>query len=47
MTLLCRECGEEMLIDEHGISNHIIEGLVDHDKDADHVAVAEELNQAD
>jgi hypothetical protein len=40
--ILCRECGQEMEIVEGGISHHLTAaGDVDHDRDADHVAVAD------
>ncbi|APD92057.1 hypothetical protein BM525_19435 (plasmid) [Alteromonas mediterranea] len=42
MTLLCRECGNEMQINENGVSNHLDDGLVDYDQDADHVAITDE-----
>lgn len=38
----CKECGQEMDVDEFGISNHVIDGAIDHDADADHVALQEE-----
>lgn len=41
MTLLCRECGNEMQIDENGVSNHLDDGFIDYDQDADHVAIAD------
>jgi len=42
-TMLCRECGEPMFIEENGVSHHEGGGLdgIDYDRDADHVAVAE------
>lgn len=43
--ILCRECGAPMLIDESGVSYHVSEDTpdgVDHDADADHVAVSED-----
>jgi hypothetical protein len=41
-TLLCRECGNEIQIDDNGISNHLDDGFIDHEQDADHVAIADE-----
>ncbi|APE04170.1 hypothetical protein BM526_19570 (plasmid) [Alteromonas mediterranea] len=42
-TLYCTECGNDMKIDENGISNHIDnDGSIDYELDADHVAIAEE-----
>jgi len=39
--MICRECGQEMKI-EAGVSYHLdADGNVDHDADADHVAIAE------
>lgn len=36
----CDECGQDMLIQDDGVSHHIDEaGNVNHDQDADHVAV--------
>lgn len=41
--LHCDECGQTMMIDSSGVSNHIDDdGNVDHDKDADHVAYTTE-----
>lgn len=42
-TMLCRECGEPMFIEENGVSHHEGGSLdgIDYDRDADHVAVAE------
>jgi hypothetical protein len=37
---VCFYCGNPMKIDEGGVSNHLLgSGDVDHDADADHVAV--------
>lgn len=39
----CYECGEAMEIDSNGIANHVDEdGNIDHERDADHVAVDDE-----
>lgn len=35
----CAECGDEMSVGANGVSHHITDGEVDHDKDADHVAI--------
>lgn len=42
-TMLCRECGEPMFIEDNGVSHHEGGGLdgIDYGRDADHVAVAE------
>lgn len=42
-TMLCRECGEPMFIEEDGVSHHEGRGLdgIDYDRDADHIAVTE------
>lgn len=37
--MICRECSNEMEIDYNGISNHINNDGIDHDEDADHVAI--------
>ena len=43
--IFCRECGEECRVNDDGTSNHVFDALhenaeeVDHDRDADHVAV--------
>jgi hypothetical protein len=40
--ILCRECGDPCVVNEDGTSNHIDDfGGVDHDKDAEHVALPE------
>jgi hypothetical protein len=41
MSSYCTECGNEMEIDQNGISNHLVDGEIDYDADADHVALAE------
>tara|TARA_Y100001934_G_C12187073_1_gene694501 strand:+ start:253 stop:378 length:126 start_codon:yes stop_codon:yes gene_type:complete len=38
----CKECGQEVEVDEFGISNHVVDGAIDHDSDANHVALPEE-----
>lgn len=40
--LHCRECGEAMFIDGNGVSYHGEPDDVDHDTDAEHVAVSDE-----
>lgn len=42
-TMLCRECGKPMFIEDNGVSHHEGGGLdgIDYNRDADHVAVAE------
>ena len=42
--LVCRECGEDMWIDEDEVSHHWGNGPdnIDHDLDEDHVAIADE-----
>jgi hypothetical protein len=42
MPYICKECGDPMTIDSEGVSNHLDDGLVDYDKDAEHVAIADE-----
>lgn len=38
----CRECGNPMMVGDDGVSHHLSDdGWVDHDLDADHVAIAE------
>jgi hypothetical protein len=38
--LLCSECGGDMIITDEGVAHHVDgDGSVDHDKDADHVAI--------
>lgn len=42
-TMSCHECGGAMRIDSSGVSNHLDDnGNIDHDTDANHVAVADE-----
>jgi hypothetical protein len=39
----CYECANEMIIDDTGVSYHVTpEGAIDHDADADHVAIDED-----
>lgn len=45
MSLLCKECGNEMRIAGDGISNHLADGLIDYEQDANHVAIADESEQ--
>lgn len=42
MALICRECGNELEVDFNGISNHINDTGIDHEQDADHVALVDE-----
>lgn len=36
----CYECGEPMMLDENEVSHHLdADGNIDHDADADHVAL--------
>lgn len=37
----CRECGEPMFIEDDGVSHHGAPDEIDHDADADHVAIAD------
>lgn len=40
----CKECGQEMEINNNGIANHLdSDGNIDHNADAEHVALAEEI----
>jgi hypothetical protein len=43
LRLLCTECGEEAWTDIYGIAHHWGDGIddIDHDADADHVALPE------
>lgn len=42
----CDECGNEMTVDENGISNHLTkDGEIDYDQDANHVAYSTEESQ--
>jgi hypothetical protein len=39
----CDECGQTYALDHNGVSYHVdVDGMQDHDKDADHVAYGEE-----
>lgn len=40
----CSECGEPMFITDNGIAHHGSVGEVDHDLDADHVAVDDSVD---
>jgi hypothetical protein len=41
--LFCRECGEPMIVDEHGVSYHVdSDGRIDYDTDASHTPCANE-----
>jgi hypothetical protein len=45
--LYCFACGEEMEITASGVSHHLTsDGEIDYDADADHVAYAEEEEDA-
>jgi hypothetical protein len=44
MSQLCKECGNEMIINSDGISNHLDDGFLDYEQDASHVAIADESN---
>lgn len=41
-TRWCVACGNPMTITSHGIAHHVCDGKVDHDADADHVAIADD-----
>lgn len=42
----CSECGGECVVEEDGVSHHLtVDGQVDHDADADHVALDQWLTQ--
>lgn len=42
----CTECGGECVVEEDGVSHHLTaDGQVDHDADADHVALDESLTE--
>lgn len=44
----CAECGGECVVEEDGVSHHLTaDGEVDHDADADHVALDESLTDGD
>lgn len=45
--LACTECGEEMWIADDGTSYHLGDGYddIDHDLDADHVALAPDAEE--
>lgn len=46
--LYCHLCGEEFIIDENGIANHIHEdGEIDYDADSRHVPYSLENNEED
>jgi hypothetical protein len=32
MTMLCKECGNDMRIDTSGVSHHLDDGMIDHDR---------------
>lgn len=39
--ILCEQCGNPMVINEDGTTNHVSDGFeIDHDADGDHVAIA-------
>lgn len=41
--MFCHECGNEMRVDETGVSNHLTgDGGIDYEQDADHVALADD-----
>lgn len=42
-TLYCRECGEEMFLDDHEVSHHTgdTHDDINYEADADHVAVSD------
>ena len=38
----CYECGQKMIIQRDGVSHHVVDGDIDYEADADHVAVEDE-----
>lgn len=43
--MYCHECGQEFIIDENGIANHVDEdGNIDHDADGNHVPFSLEVD---
>lgn len=40
--MICTECGNEMSVNDSHVSNHTNDGEVDHEQDAQHVAIADE-----
>lgn len=38
--VVCHVCGSPMRVGEDGVSNHVNDAGIDHDRDADHVAYA-------